>query len=53
MVWGHEIDLHAAGRGGGNGCADLFTVDEEGMVWLVEVKFDKTSEGGSSSGKTN
>jgi hypothetical protein len=46
FVWGHEIDLHDAGRGGGNGCADLFTVDEEGMVWLVEVKFDKTSERG-------
>lgn len=46
FVWGHEVDLHDAGRGGGDGSADLFTVDEEGMVWLIEAKFDKTFERG-------
>jgi hypothetical protein len=25
FVWGHELDLHDAGRGGGNGSADLLT----------------------------
>lgn len=46
FVWGHELDLHDAGRGGGNGSADLLTADELGMVWLIEAKFDKTSERG-------
>jgi hypothetical protein len=46
FVWGHEVDLHDAGRGGGNGSADLLTADEYGMVWLIEAKFDKTSEKG-------
>jgi hypothetical protein len=46
FVWGHELDLHDAGRGGGNGAADLLTVDDFGMVWLIEAKFDKTFEKG-------
>jgi hypothetical protein len=46
FVWGHELDLHDAGRGGGNGSADLLTADEYGMVWLIEAKFDKTYEKG-------
>jgi hypothetical protein len=46
FVWGHEMDLHDAGRGGGNGSADLLIVDEEGMVWLAEAKFDFTTERG-------
>jgi hypothetical protein len=40
FVWGHEVDMHDGGRNGGNGKVDLFTVDEEGMVWLIEAKFD-------------
>jgi len=47
FVWGHEVDMHDAGRNGGNGCADLMTTDEEGMVWLVEAKFDATFEKGA------
>ena len=46
FVWGHELDMHDAGRGGGNGSADLLLADESGMAWLIEVKFDRTSEGG-------
>ena len=46
FVWGHEVDMHDAGRNGGNGCADLLIADEEGMVWLVEAKFDATCEKG-------
>jgi hypothetical protein len=44
FVWGHEIRMHDAGRGGGDGSADLLTVDEEGLVWLIEVKFGYTSD---------
>ena len=46
LAWGHELDLHDAGRGGGDGAADILTVDEEGMVWLIEAKFGNTSERG-------
>jgi hypothetical protein len=46
FVWGHEVELHHGGRNSGNGSADLFTVDEDGMVWLIEVKFKYTSEKG-------
>jgi hypothetical protein len=38
--------LHDAGRGGGNGSADLLTVDHTGMVWLIEVKFNFSLESG-------
>ena len=47
IVWAHELDLHDAGRNGGNGSADLVLADEEGMVWVIEVKFNRTSELGS------
>ncbi len=46
FVWAHEVEMHDAGRNGGNGCADLMTLDEGGTVWLVEAKFDGTSEKG-------
>lgn len=46
FVWGHELDLHDAGRNGGNGSADLLIADEEGMVWLAEAKFFQTTERG-------
>jgi hypothetical protein len=46
FAWGHEVDMHDAGRNGGNGCTDLMTVDEAGMVWLIEAKFDATCEKG-------
>jgi hypothetical protein len=46
FVWGHEVDLHDAGRRGGDGSADLITTDEKGMVWLIEAKFSQTSERG-------
>jgi hypothetical protein len=38
--------MHDVGLNGGNGRADLMIADEEGMVWLVEVKFDATNEKG-------
>ena len=44
FAWAHELDLHDAGRNGGNGKADLLSVDEEGSVWLIELKFDRTFE---------
>lgn len=44
FVWGHEIKLLDAGRNGGDGSADLLTVDEKGNVWLIEVKFGYNSE---------
>ena len=46
VVWGHELTLHDAGAGGGNGSADLLIVDTEGLVWLVEVKFNHSPESG-------
>lgn len=47
LFWAHELTLHDAGRGGGNGSADLLTVDETGMVWLIEVKFNFSLESGA------
>ncbi|MCH4560972.1 hypothetical protein [Mesorhizobium jarvisii] len=47
LFWAHELTLHDAGRGGGNGSADLMTVDETGMVWLIEVKFNFSLESGT------
>lgn len=47
LFWAHELTLHDAGRGGGNGSADLLTVDETGMVWLIEVKFNFSLEHGT------
>ncbi|MDG4898168.1 hypothetical protein P9272_32020 [Mesorhizobium sp. WSM4976] len=47
LFWAHELTLHDAGRGGGNGSADLLTVDETGMVWLIEVKFNFSLESGT------
>ncbi|RUW94409.1 hypothetical protein [Mesorhizobium sp. M7A.F.Ca.US.010.02.1.1] len=47
LFWAHELTLHDAGRGGGNGSADLLTVDEIGMVWLIEVKFNFSLESGT------
>lgn len=47
LFWAHELTLHDAGRGGGNGSADLMTVDEMGMVWLIEVKFNFSLESGT------
>ena len=44
FVWGHEVEMHDAGRGGGDGSADLFTGDEAGMVWLIEAKFGYNPE---------
>lgn len=44
FVWAHEAGMHDAGRGGGNGAADLLTVDEEGLVWLIEAKFGSNPE---------
>lgn len=46
LFWAHELTLHDAGRGGGNGSADLLTVDCTGMVWLIEVKFNFSQESG-------
>lgn len=46
VVWGHELTLHDAGVGGGNGSADLLTVDTSALVWLIEVKFNHSSESG-------
>ncbi len=44
FVWGHEVKLLDAGSGGGDGLADLFTVDERGVVWLIEAKFGYNPE---------
>jgi hypothetical protein len=44
FVWAHEVGMHDAGRGGGNGAADLLTADEDGMIWLIEAKFGATRE---------
>lgn len=44
FVWGDEVNLLDAGRGGGNRSADLFTVDEGGRVWLIEAKFGYNPE---------
>lgn len=46
VVWGHELTLHDAGGKGGNGSADLLTVDTAGLVWLIEVKFNHSPESG-------
>lgn len=47
LFWAHELTLHDAGRGGGNGSADLLTVDCTGVVWLIEVKFNFSQESGA------
>lgn len=47
LYWAHELTLHDAGRAGGNGSADLLTVDQTGMVWLIEVKFNFSVETGA------
>jgi hypothetical protein len=44
FVWAHEVKLLDAGQGGGDGLADLLTVDEEGRIWLIEVKLGKNPE---------
>lgn len=44
FAWGHEVDMLDAGRGGGKGAADFLTVDEAGLVWLIEAKFDNNRE---------
>jgi len=46
FVWAHELTLHDAGVSGGNGSADLLTVDQSGLVWLIEVKFNYSLETG-------
>lgn len=38
LVWGAEVKLLDAGINGGDGGVDLFTVDEVGVVWLIEAK---------------
>ncbi|ASQ15032.1 hypothetical protein CDO22_34555 (plasmid) [Sinorhizobium meliloti] len=47
LFWAHELTLHDAGRDGGNGSADLLTVDCTGVVWLIEVKFNFSKESGA------
>jgi hypothetical protein len=44
LVWASELRIHDAGRYGGDGSADLLTVDECGQAWIVEVKLWGSSE---------
>ena len=44
LVWAHEQRLFDAGKGGGDGSADLVTIDEHGMVWLIEAKVAGNTE---------
>ncbi|NCC60091.1 MAG: hypothetical protein EOM12_03945 [Verrucomicrobiae bacterium] len=44
VVWASELRIHDAGRFGGDGSADLITVDESGMTWIIEVKVWDSAE---------
>ena len=44
LVWAHELRLYDAGSAGGDGFADILTVDEDGFVWIIEAKMYNSNE---------
>jgi hypothetical protein len=44
LVWANGLRVFDAGRNGGDGGVDLLTIDEEGMVWVLEAKLWNNTE---------
>jgi hypothetical protein len=45
LAWAHELRIHDSGRRDyADGYADLLTVDELGLTWIIEVKLATSAE---------